>query len=95
MSFLTRLLPALSNVRSSVMVASQSTFHSLAIPVSRDARPGGLFSLSIRNVIRCHFPRPSERKRIKRHGWEKRMSTPEGRRVLMRRILKGKHVYSH
>ncbi|XP_017776021.1 PREDICTED: 39S ribosomal protein L34, mitochondrial-like [Nicrophorus vespilloides] len=40
-------------------------------------------------VICCDFPRPSDRKSIKRHGWEKRMSTPEGRRVLIRRILKG------
>lgn len=41
------------------------------------------------------FPRPNERRRIKRHGWIARMSTPGGRRVLMRRILKGKYVLSH
>ncbi|XP_012161332.1 39S ribosomal protein L34, mitochondrial [Ceratitis capitata] len=45
--------------------------------------------------VRCHFPKPREVKRINVHGWESRMSTPEGRRVLMRRILKGRHVLSH
>ncbi|CAD7077585.1 unnamed protein product [Hermetia illucens] len=57
---------------------------------------GGLWSyLSMRTKIRCYFPRPNEVKRIRVHGWEKRMSTPAGRRVLMRRILKGRHVLSH
>ena len=45
--------------------------------------------------VRCHFPRPSEIKRIKRHGWKTRLSTLEGRKTLMRRILKGRHVLSH
>ncbi|XP_012151635.1 mitochondrial ribosomal protein L34 [Megachile rotundata] len=49
----------------------------------------------IRTKMRYHFPRPNERRRIKRHGWFARMSTPGGRRVLMRRILKGKYVLSH
>ncbi|XP_002138864.2 39S ribosomal protein L34, mitochondrial [Drosophila pseudoobscura] len=45
--------------------------------------------------VRCHFPKPREVKRINVHGWDTRMSTPEGRRVLMRRILKGRHNISH
>ncbi|KAH8314506.1 hypothetical protein KR059_010964 [Drosophila kikkawai] len=45
--------------------------------------------------VRCHFPKPKEVKRINVHGWDTRMSTPEGRRVLMRRILKGRHDLSH
>ena len=49
----------------------------------------------LKTKMRCHFPKPREVKRIKVHGWDTRMSTPEGRRVLMRRILKGKHVLSH
>ncbi|XP_011877901.1 PREDICTED: 39S ribosomal protein L34, mitochondrial [Vollenhovia emeryi] len=49
----------------------------------------------VRNRVRYHFPRPSETKRIKKHGWLTRLSTPNGRRILQRRILKGKHVLSH
>ncbi|XP_076244839.1 mitochondrial ribosomal protein L34 [Calliopsis andreniformis] len=48
-----------------------------------------------RTKIRYHFPNPNERRRIKRHGWFARMSTPNGRKILMRRILKGRHVLSH
>ncbi|XP_071449937.1 large ribosomal subunit protein bL34m [Hetaerina americana] len=50
---------------------------------------------SVRSNVRIHFPRPDERKRIQRHGWRKRMSTIAGRKILMRRILKGRHVLSH
>ncbi|XP_011207245.1 39S ribosomal protein L34, mitochondrial [Bactrocera dorsalis] len=61
--------------------------------VSRDAH---VFNRTIlKTKLRCHFPKPREVKRINVHGWDKRMSTPEGRRVLMRRILKGRHVLSH
>lgn len=57
---------------------------------------GGAWSLiSTRTNIRDNFPRAREGKRIKVHGWWKRMSTASGRRVLMRRILKGRHVLSH
>lgn len=45
--------------------------------------------------VRNHFPRPSEIKRVKRYGWKARMSTPNGRKVIMRRILKGRHVLTH
>ncbi|XP_006624101.1 39S ribosomal protein L34, mitochondrial [Apis dorsata] len=48
-----------------------------------------------RTIMRYHFPRPNERRRIKRHGWITRMSTLSGRKILMRRILKGKYVLSH
>ncbi|XP_033323024.1 mitochondrial ribosomal protein L34 [Megalopta genalis] len=55
-----------------------------------------LWSLTLnRTSMRYHFPRPNERRRIKRHGWYARMATPSGRRILMRRILKGRHVLSH
>ncbi|XP_018399199.1 PREDICTED: 39S ribosomal protein L34, mitochondrial [Cyphomyrmex costatus] len=49
----------------------------------------------VRNRMRYHFPHANERKRIKKHGWLTRMSTPNGRKILQRRILKGKHVLSH
>lgn len=57
---------------------------------------GGAWSLiSSRTNIRNHFPRAREGKRVKINGYLKRMSTPAGRRTLMRRILKGRHVLSH
>ncbi|KXZ51825.1 hypothetical protein GPECTOR_11g265 [Gonium pectorale] len=33
---------------------------------------------------------PSRRKRVNRHGLEKRLSTPQGRDVLLRRLRKGR-----
>lgn len=52
-------------------------------------------SMFVRTNIRNNFPRAKEGKRIKVHGWKTRMSTPGGRKILMRRILKGRHVLSH
>lgn len=75
-----------------------SNFHSLANGNNQNyetTKPGGTFQIAIRTRVRNCFPRPSEKKRVTRHGWWKRMSTPEGRRILMNRILKGKWVYSH
>ncbi|XP_044260324.1 39S ribosomal protein L34, mitochondrial [Tribolium madens] len=66
-----------------------------AVPKLFQIQIGGLYEASIRTIIRYHFPRPNERRRIVRHGWKKRMSTPAGRRILMNRILKGRWVYSH
>lgn len=51
--------------------------------------------MTTRTKVRCHFPRPSEVKRIKRHGWLTRMSTRNGRRIIMNRILKGRWYYTH
>lgn len=56
---------------------------------------GGLFSMSIRTNVRNKFPVARENKRVKIHGYETRMKTREGRIILMRRILKGRHVLSH
>ncbi|XP_044763566.1 39S ribosomal protein L34, mitochondrial [Coccinella septempunctata] len=58
-------------------------------------RIGGTFDLFTRNIVRNHFPRPNETRRVRRHGFKTRISTPTGRRVLMNRILKGRHVISH
>ncbi|CAB0015940.1 unnamed protein product [Nesidiocoris tenuis] len=44
---------------------------------------------------RCYFPRARELRRVNKHSWDVRMSTPGGRRVLMNRILKGRFVLSH
>ncbi|XP_037946055.1 39S ribosomal protein L34, mitochondrial-like [Teleopsis dalmanni] len=49
----------------------------------------------IKAKVRTHFPKPREVKRINVHGWEQRMSTPGGRKIIMRRILLGKHCLSH
>lgn len=77
---------------------SMHKFHSMAQNVSstQSANAGGSWSLiSVRTNIRNHFPRPREHKRILNHGFEKRMSTRGGRLIIMRRILKGKHILSH
>ncbi|XP_018571210.1 39S ribosomal protein L34, mitochondrial [Anoplophora glabripennis] len=99
----TRVVPSVSTYMSrltnctSQFLVPTSKFHSLSIGGTSQPQtsPGGLFTIPTRNVIRVHFPRPSERKRIKRHGWLKRMSTPSGRRIIMNRILKGRFVYTH
>ncbi|XP_049872184.1 39S ribosomal protein L34, mitochondrial [Pectinophora gossypiella] len=58
-------------------------------------KPDNCLLSSIRTKVRCYFPRPNEVKRVRRHGWETRMSTPNGRKIIMRRLLKGRHVLSH
>ncbi|XP_063980991.1 large ribosomal subunit protein bL34m [Diachasmimorpha longicaudata] len=45
--------------------------------------------------VRNNWPRPKETKRIKTHGYAKRMSTLAGRKIIMRRILKGCSILSH
>ncbi|KAL9915631.1 39S ribosomal protein L34, mitochondrial [Glossina fuscipes] len=71
----------------------QKTFTVVSTLAFREAH---VFNRAIlKPKVRCHFPKPREVKRINVHGWDKRMSTPEGRRVLMRRILKGRHNISH
>lgn len=56
---------------------------------------GGCNVMSIRNKTRNYFPRPNEVQRIRKHGWKTRMSTLSGRKIIMRRILRGCHVLSH
>lgn len=58
--------------------------------------PNNFWSVnSARTNIIIKFPRPSEVKRVTKFGWRARMKTPGGRAVLMRRILKGRHVLAH
>lgn len=54
---------------------------------------GGCILTTIRN--RYNFPRPNEVHRIRKHGYKTRMSTLSGRKIIMRRYLKGRHVLSH
>lgn len=49
----------------------------------------------VRTRVRYHFPRPSEYKRIKRSGWVCRITTPGGRKIIMRRLLKGCFKLTH
>lgn len=83
------------------MITTQYGFHSMSLagtiaPLTTPTIAGGTWNLMpVRTNIRNHFPRAKETKRIKVHGWLTRLSTKTGRRVLMRRILKGRHVLSH
>lgn len=77
-------------------VQSIARFHSMIPGTSTQPAAGGAWSLiSVRTNIRIHFPKPRESKRVLGHGWHKRMSTRGGRLIIMRRILKGKHVLTH
>ncbi|XP_072938010.1 large ribosomal subunit protein bL34m [Epargyreus clarus] len=58
-------------------------------------KPDSFLISTIRTKVRCYFPRPNEVRRVRRHGWATRMSTPNGRRIIMRRLLKGRFVLSH
>ncbi|GAB6031461.1 hypothetical protein CHUAL_009230 [Chamberlinius hualienensis] len=56
---------------------------------------GTLGLQQIRCRVKNYFSRPSEHKRIRKHGWKKMMSTAGGRMVVMRRLLKGRHAITH
>ncbi|XP_047996175.1 39S ribosomal protein L34, mitochondrial [Leguminivora glycinivorella] len=64
-------------------------------PTTSLVKPDSFSLQSIRTNVRCYFPRPNEVKRVRRHGWKARMSTPAGRRIIMRRLLKGRFVLTH
>ncbi|CAG2184168.1 unnamed protein product [Oppiella nova] len=49
----------------------------------------------VRHNVRWFFEKPSEVKRIRKHGWIARISTQKGRNIVMRRILRGRHVLTH
>ncbi|XP_055375641.1 39S ribosomal protein L34, mitochondrial [Condylostylus longicornis] len=65
------------------------------VPTEGEPRKIKWYPYPVHDSRRCNFPRAKETKRIVTHGFEKRMSTPNGRAILMRRILKGRHVLSH
>ncbi|CAL1272401.1 unnamed protein product [Larinioides sclopetarius] len=83
------------NIRSWKLVSSLSSIWKPSSFLQSETMLGGCNVEQIRTYVRKHFPRPSERKRVRTHGWEKRLSTPGGRAILMRRILKGRFVLSH
>lgn len=72
-----------------------SKFHSLTQSVTTEAGAGGAGNLiSIRTKVRNYFPKPREVKR-QQHSIHERLKTRGGRLVLMRRILRGRHVLAH
>lgn len=81
---------------SAVQYQAIAPMHTVLQATPSASAAGGSWSLtSIRTKIRDYFPRAKETKRIVKHGWHKRMSTASGRRIIMRRILRGRHVLSH
>ncbi|XP_058517036.1 large ribosomal subunit protein bL34m-like [Ochotona princeps] len=57
---------------------------------------GGLLgALSTRGKARGNEYQPSNLKRKHKHGWVRRLSTPAGVQVLLRRMLKGRKSLSH
>ncbi|XP_062452479.1 large ribosomal subunit protein bL34m [Rhea pennata] len=49
----------------------------------------------IRTKARGNEYQPNNRKRKRTHGWIKRISTPAGIEVILRRMLKGRRSLSH
>lgn len=48
------------------------------------------FNLNCRSIVRCNLPRPKENKR-KKYSYKVRMTTKNGRAIIMRKILKGRY----
>uniref|UniRef100_A0A8C6YU41 Large ribosomal subunit protein bL34m n=1 Tax=Nothoprocta perdicaria TaxID=30464 RepID=A0A8C6YU41_NOTPE len=49
----------------------------------------------VRTKARGNTYQPNNRKRKRTHGWVKRISTPAGIEVILRRMLKGRKSLSH
>lgn len=49
----------------------------------------------VRTKVRYHLPKPTEVKRFRKQGLLKKLETPQGRRLLQQRILKGDFVIAH
>lgn len=69
------------------------TFTNISVRLTQQTQ--SILFQQVRENVRWYFERCSEVKRIRKHGWKKRISTPSGRQIIMRRILKGRHVLSH
>ncbi|NWI20930.1 RM34 protein, partial [Crypturellus soui] len=58
--------------------------------------PASAWSLQqVRTKARGNTYQPNNRKRKRTHGWIKRISTPAGIEVILRRMLKGRKSLSH
>ncbi|NXF88342.1 RM34 protein, partial [Eubucco bourcierii] len=49
----------------------------------------------VRSKARGNEYQPNNRKRKRTHGWIKRISTPAGIEVILRRMLKGRKSLTH
>lgn len=49
-------------------------------------------SIQVRTKTRNYIPHPTETKRVRKQGLLKKLQTPQGRRELMLRILRGDKV---
>ncbi|CAG9804046.1 unnamed protein product [Chironomus riparius] len=78
--------------RSTHVLCNTSLITSNALAIEPNTAWSKVF---LRTNIRNNFPRAREGKRVKVHGWKTRLSTLNGKQILWRRILKGRHVLSH
>lgn len=63
--------------------------------VQTQPNAGGSWNLtSVRTKTIDYFPKPRENERAK-HSYKMRIKCRGGRLILMRRILRGKHVLAH
>lgn len=49
----------------------------------------------VRTNVRWYFEKCSELKRIRTYGYKKRIADDKGKKIIMRRILRGRHNLTH
>jgi len=70
-------------------------FAALGQAVLGSLRGNSVVMAQTRTKMRLFWVRPSETKRVRKHGWNTRLSTFGGRRIIMNRILRGRQVLTH
>uniref|UniRef100_A0ABD2XJH4 39S ribosomal protein L34, mitochondrial n=1 Tax=Trichogramma kaykai TaxID=54128 RepID=A0ABD2XJH4_9HYME len=70
--------------------------NSLLKPITQSSFTNLIWNhLILRTRMKYAFPRPREVKRVVHQGYFTRLATPAGRKILMRKILKGRHCLGH